>query len=161
MGQTIKHSELIKLGAHWLSLSHNGIEFGGSHYRYSHPIVLKELVSADFSIPDIIGFCAEYSTLIECKTSRQDYFADKLKSHRHHPKQSGNYRYYLVPENMISAEEVYEGWGLLETDGQNILVKLTAPYHCEPEIKVSEYHILYSFARRKKEKLLKYTQLGG
>lgn len=159
MDKTIQHNELIKLGAHWLSCSHNGIEFGVSHHQYSHPIVLKELVSANFSIPDIIGFRSEYSTVIECKVSRQDYQADKLKSHRYHLKQPGNYRYYLTPENMIANDENYDGWGLLETDGCDVFIRLAAPYHGEPEIKVSEYHILYSFARRKMQNLLKYTQI--
>ncbi len=153
---TLRHDELITLGIRWLRCSHSGTEFGDSHdgYRYSHPVVLKELVSMGFSIPDIIGFCAVSSTVIECKASRKDYQADKLKSHRHRLKQPGNYRYYLAPQGMIKMGEIHNGWGLLETDGCNIFVKLAAPYHCEPEIKVSEYHILYSFARRKQGKLL-------
>jgi len=153
---TPTHEELIRLGTHWLRHSHSGVEFGNSHdgYRYSHPVVLKELVSLDFSIPDIIGFCAEYSTVIECKVSRKDYRADRLKPHRHRLKQPGNYRYYLTPQGIVDIKEVHDGWGLLETDGRNVYVKLTAPYHSESEIKASEYHILYSFARRKQDMLL-------
>jgi len=153
---TLTHKELIRLGTRWLRRNHSGTEFGVSHdgYRYSHPVVLIELVSLDFSVPDIIGFCAEYSTVIECKTSQRDYQADRLKAHRHRLKQPGNYRYYLVPEGLLVAAKVYNGWGLLETNGQDIQVKILAPYHAEPEIKVSEYHILYSFARRKHDTLL-------
>lgn len=150
------HDDLIIIGAKWLSKHHDGIEFSDNCYRYSHPLVLKEMSSNNFTIPDIVGFCSEYSTLIECKISKQDYLSDWNKTHRYSLKHVGNYRYYLTPQNLIDLSELYDGWGLLETDGNCIYVKSTSPLHYEPEIKVAEYNILYSFATRKKDTLIKY-----
>ncbi len=155
----MNHKDLVIVGAKWVKHSHNGCEFPDGGYRMSHPIVLKELVSYEEAIPDVIGFCAGYSTVIECKATRRDYLADKKKPHRYNVKQPGNYRYYLTPTNALN-DDIYNGWGLLETDGVNVVVRVTAPFHFEPEVKVAEYSILYSFARRKLGRLIKYTEEG-
>lgn len=65
-------------------------------------------------IPDAIGWKGTRSYLVECKTSREDFFADAKKYFRLKPEHGvGQYRYYMVPPGLIEAEEVPDGWGLL------------------------------------------------
>ncbi len=76
------------------------------------------------SIPDVIGFKQDCSYLIECKTSRSDFFADRKKPHRH-PRSMfgvGNYRYFLCPTDCIQVEDLSEGWGLLWIEHKYITV---------------------------------------
>ena len=53
--------------------------------------------------------------MIECKASRADFFADRKKPARQHPDVMGlgHGRYYMTPPNLVRADEVPEGWGLL------------------------------------------------
>ena len=98
------HDDLIKAGERWLKKS-NGAR-----------IVLSELRAAkrQGEIPDIIGFKSGFSILIECKTSRSDFLADKKKHFRINPYIAmGNYRLFLCPDDLIKPEELPDGWGLL------------------------------------------------
>lgn len=97
------------------------------------PVVISEIAGGREE-PDVIGFkhCGE-SLVIECKASRSDYLAEKKKPSRrgrglpprfaplgnHSLSTStvsgmGSRRYYLTPENLITADELPQGWGLLE-----------------------------------------------
>lgn len=107
----MNHSELVQLSKRWL------------RYKMSCSVVFDELVcnSATNEIPDAIGFNACGSFLIECKTSRADYFADKNKPFRIIPENGmGNYRFILCPENVIKKEEIYTGWGLIWASGRRL-----------------------------------------
>lgn len=75
--------------------------------------------------PDAIGWKYingtryEGSILIECKTSRGDFRNDFKKSFRINPDDGiGNWRYYLVPEGLITVEELPEKWGLIEVNSR-------------------------------------------
>jgi hypothetical protein len=64
--------------------------------------------------PDAIGWRAEYSISIECKTSRADFLADRKKPFRcDRALGVGTYRFYLCPPDLIAPEELPDGWGLL------------------------------------------------
>ncbi|WP_319760315.1 hypothetical protein [Maridesulfovibrio sp.] len=75
----------------------------------------RELGSVGSEIPDAIGWREGFiSTLVECKTSRADFRADRKKWHRRIPENGmGMFRYMLCPKDMIQPEELPEGWGLL------------------------------------------------
>jgi hypothetical protein len=148
----ITHDDLIKVGAKWLKNQHSsGSDYNSpTHFRHSGcGVILTEFVSFEQSIPDVIGFNNHCSIVIECKISHTDYLADLKKPHRFHlnPKQCGNYRYYLTLPQIISPDEVENGWGLLYYDGKIHVIK-PPTLHTEPEIKMAEYSILYSIARR-------------
>lgn len=65
--------------------------------------------------PDALGFRSGVSVLIECKTSRPDFLADKKKKFRVDPAMGmGDWRFFLTPKGLISVSELPEGWGLLE-----------------------------------------------
>lgn len=65
--------------------------------------------------PDAMGFRSGASILIECKTSRSDFLADRKKKFRKDPSLGmGDWRFMLTPENLIKVDELPENWGLLE-----------------------------------------------
>jgi len=77
-------------------------------------------------IVDAIGFRAgvygECSVVVECKTSRADYLADRLKPHRQHSSTGmGAYRYFLAPEGLLRADELPDAWGLIEVTDKGII----------------------------------------
>ena len=62
--------------------------------------------------PDCIGFRSGVSCLIECKTSRADFLADRKKRFRIDPKKGmGDWRFMLTPKGLIKVEELPAGWG--------------------------------------------------
>lgn len=71
--------------------------------------------------PDALGFRSGVSCLIECKTSRADFLADRKKRFRKDPTLGmGDWRFMLTPKGLVKIEELPEGWGLLETNGKTI-----------------------------------------
>lgn len=58
------HSTLVSRAKKWL--------------QQKHSIVVTEMGTSGEE-PDAIGFRMGFSTLIECKTSRSDYYADRRK----------------------------------------------------------------------------------
>ncbi len=99
------HKELVARAVKWL-------QGGPSMHRCS--VICAELVSAGSESPDAIGWHWGNSELIECKASRSDFLADKHKNHRIAPHTGmGEFRWYMTPPDMVSPEEIPEGWGLL------------------------------------------------
>lgn len=75
-------------------------------------------------VPDAIGWrpCRGLdggSVLVEVKTSRSDFLADRKKPHRISPVEGmGTFRYYMVPEGMVKPSELPERWGLVEVNAR-------------------------------------------
>lgn len=64
--------------------------------------------------PDVIGWRDSVSCLIECKTSRADFHADKKKPFRERPDIGmGDWRFYLCTPGVIAVDDLPAGWGLL------------------------------------------------
>lgn len=106
----MSHSDLCAIAVKWLQRA-NSAGGPGCH------VAVSECRSGwSGEIPDAIGFRAagfdDGSTVIECKTSRSDFLADRKKAHRSSGGM-GNWRYFLAPEGLISPDELPEGWGLL------------------------------------------------
>lgn len=95
-----EHGELVATGLKWLKKQ--GFSVCGSELA-CHGIQ---------EIPDIIGFRATCSAVIEVKISRADFRTDRLKPHRS-VGGVGTYRFYLCPEGLITPSEVTAPWGLL------------------------------------------------
>lgn len=139
-----RHDELCDFGVQFLS-DHIGC-----------PIIAKECKSFAQEIPDVIGFRSVGSFLIECKTSHDDFIADKKKPFRRHYSQGmGNFRYYLCQKGIIRPEELLEGWGLIyvhndmlyEIVGQFENVKQFEFFN--PSNVAEEWLLMYSLLRRK------------
>lgn len=134
------HGELIIRGINWIK--NNQIS------ARRCPIILPEYKCYANSIPDVIGMSHTQTTVIECKVSRQDYFADQKKHHRQFLYQLGNYRYYLCPVDLIKVNEVNNGWGLLYCHEHRISVEKESDYFSPEDTRKEEYQVLYSVIRR-------------
>ena len=101
----MNHRELINCAEHWL-LKTKKCSF-----------VFTEFVTPHYEVADAIGFRKKHTILIECKTSRSDFLADKNKKFRKNPKLGmGAYRFYLCPKGVIKPEDLPKGWGLIYID---------------------------------------------
>lgn len=129
------HNELIERSRAWLS---------GKGY----PIVITEIAAVGEE-PDALGFKNGWSTLIECKAHRGDFLADGKKPWRLRPEKAlGDDRYYCAPKGLISPEEVPEGWGLLETSGGGLRVKVKPSVASKKSSHRNEIYVLMSVIRR-------------
>lgn len=139
------HSELVRIAEKWL------------YKTMGCGVVFTEFVTAASEIPDAFGLRSGYTILVECKTSRADFFADQKKHFRFIPENGiGDYRFYLCNEGLISPNELPSKWGLLYWDGKRVK-KIKAPKgnisSTWKEFKFDKCHkeelrILYSALRR-------------
>ena len=105
--------------------------------------------------PDCLGFRSGISCLVECKTSKSDFLADKRKKFRLDPSIGlGDWRFFLTPKGLLTVDELPAGWGLLETDGKRIYKVHSFPNNTgwfdKPFIgnKQAECDYMYSALRR-------------
>ena len=114
------HAELVIKALRWLRT------------RDYHATLAEPTAVAGHEIPDAIGWKdTGTSCLIECKTSRADFFHDQEKRIRGRKAedQLGNERWFLTPRKLVLRSEVPPGWGLVEVTEQKAYVNLTAPHH--------------------------------
>lgn len=108
--------------------------------------------------PDVIGFGAfGHSVLIECKTSRSDFHADKKKSFRKTPALGmGTQRFYCCLTGLLRVEDLPDGWGLIYVNEKLKPKCVHNPYKgnigernggFEKNIK-AEHGVMYSALRR-------------
>ena len=97
------HAQLVERAVRWLRW-------------YRCGVVLSEQACASGEMPDAIGWKqASHSVLVECKITRADFLADRVKPFRQKPEKGvGSERFYLTPPGLMKVEELPLGWGLLE-----------------------------------------------
>lgn len=99
----LTHSDLVEIGYKWC-LSRCGFAF-------------KELATINHETPDVIGFNSVGTFLLEAKTSRSDFYADKKKWFRKNPNEGmGDWRFFICPKGLIEPEYLPDGWGLIEVN---------------------------------------------
>ncbi len=105
------HAHLVKKAVEWLR-------------GYRCGIVLSEQLCVSGEMPDAIGWKGTcHSVVVECKISRADFLADRDKTFRRNPEIGlGCERFYLVPAELITTDELPAGWGLLELHGRKVQV---------------------------------------
>jgi len=110
----MSHNELIVRGKKWL------FSRSGGKCKF----VLKEMMAlGNAEIPDLIGFNYYHSILVECKTSRSDFHADKKKAVRNGQRVGvGERKYFLCEKEIIFSSDLPEHWGLLWIYGKRIKV---------------------------------------
>ena len=108
------HAQLVQKAVAWLR-------------SYRCGVVLSEQACLSGEMPDAIGWKrACHSVLVECKVSRADFLADRVKPFRQKQELGlGCERFYLTPAGMLRSEEIQRGWGLLELHNRKI--KLLKP----------------------------------
>lgn len=144
------HDDLVIIGKRWLQKQRNieGRHFSGTKH------IATEVTSVEKEQADVIGWHdeAQFSTLIECKISRSDFFADRKKSFRINPEAGmGQFRYFLTPKGLVSIDELPEGWGLIEVDDKNLFPVKRSKYFEEFNIE-AERSLLVSMWRRERER---------
>jgi len=128
------HAILVKRARAWLFA------------RY--PVIISDLMSGR-ETADVIGLGHGNSALIECKSSRADFLADRKKFFRRVPELGlGNLRYYLCPQGLIKSNEVPEHWGLLYCSGRRISI-IQEPENL-PKDHQAEISLVISILRRVK-----------
>lgn len=131
----ITHKEAVKRMSLWLRNSH-----GCS-------VVFAELVASIEEHPDVIGWKHGLSTLVECKVSRADFLADKNKRFRKIEDMGmGDIRYFAAPPGVLLAEDMPDGWGLLEIRDRQ--VRKIKDAEVKPANKAHEVIMLASAIRR-------------
>ncbi|HEX8818218.1 MAG TPA: hypothetical protein VF753_22200 [Terriglobales bacterium] len=103
------HQKLVELAVGWLR-------------SYRCGVVLSEQACISGEVPDAIGWKrACHSVLVECKISRADFLADRVKPFRLEPEIGvGCERFYLAPAGLIRADELPNDWGLLEASNRRV-----------------------------------------
>jgi hypothetical protein len=107
----VTHAQLVQRAVTWLR-------------SYGCGIVLSEQACISGEVPDAIGWKrACHSVVVECKTSRADFMADRAKPFRLQPELGlGCERFYLSPRGVISSDALPAGWGLLECHGRQVVM---------------------------------------
>ena len=110
------HARLVTLAVDWLR-------------RYRCGVVLSEQACASGEMPDAIGWKGKCrSVVVECKVSRADFLADRLKPFRQNPEVAlGCERFYLASAGLIAPQELPPGWGLLEYAGRRVEMRVKPP----------------------------------
>lgn len=132
------HAKLVDAAIAWLR-------------RYRCGIVLSEQGCASGEMPDAIGWKGKcHSVLVECKLSRADFLADREKQWRIDPEIAlGCERYYAARCSLLRAEEMPDGWGLLEMRGREITVSKRSKKNLRrPGGLVNEMNLLLASLRR-------------
>mgnify|MGYP004721831543 CR=1 FL=1 len=109
----LTHAELCERARHWL-VNRARCRFAFAEFSCRLP-----------EIPDAIGFrnseCCD-ALVIECKTSRADFLADRKKPHRQPGCGLGAYRWFMAEPGIIMPTDLPEKWGLLLVKGRTIHV---------------------------------------
>jgi hypothetical protein len=98
--------------------------------------------------PDAFGISGWSTQLIEVKTSRSDFLADKKKYWRKHPGMGlGTHRSYMCPEGLIQVSDLPKKWGLLYVGSTGKIFEVKKAERQEPNHN-SEITVLMSILRR-------------
>jgi hypothetical protein len=109
------HEKLVAKAVAWLR-------------SYRCGVVLSEQNCASGETPDAIGWkrgC--HSVLVECKISRADFLIDREKPFRRKAESGmGCERFYMAPAGLVTAQDLPEGWGLLELRGREVDITIAS-----------------------------------
>ena len=134
------HDELVIRAVRWLKNTVRCV------------VVAGEPWTPDWELPDAIGWKSWASWLVECKTSRADFFRDQKKGFRRAGAKSlGNYRYYMTPPGLIHPNELPPGWGLLEVHPKIVRRVMDSGGFPNELVVVKERMLLVSMLRKTQE----------
>jgi len=110
------HDELIVLARQWLLRPWQN----ASHYGHGKcSVVITDMTSSAWEIPDAIGWYNGKSILVECKVSIDDFKKDAYKPFRRYTDRGmGDYRLFMAPKGLLEVEKLPDSWGLIEVNAQ-------------------------------------------
>ena len=150
-GKRLSHADLIEAGRKWCSRSWRPPRYwddSGDTGRGACSIVLTDITTAVSETPDVLGWCAKTSILLEAKATRSDFLGDKKKLFRSRPELGvGDLRYYITPVGLVSVDELPAGWGLIEVTTRGGVRVLRGSQHHKAD-KGNELVIMQSLIRR-------------
>lgn len=99
--------------------------------------------------PDLIGYKSNGVTVVvECRSSMDEFLKDRkswLKKNDDKDRTMGVLRYYFAPKNVLSSDDMPDGWGLIEPFVENIrTIKVSAKRAQTPDILAREFRYLIS-----------------
>jgi len=119
------HADLVATAVAWLR---RGTPVEHSDFPHKHVPAFAEIVTYANERPDAIGWHQGLSTVVECKASRADFFADRAKFHMASETSGmGRRRWYLVPAGLVVASEVPAWCGLAYAMGRRVDAVKVAP----------------------------------
>lgn len=124
---TITHEQLRKAAFACLRRQKSNYNRKEENVGFGCSLVVSEVVSAAYEIPDAIGWRYGSSILIECKCSRSDFFADAKKIHRLGTG-VGQKRFFMTPPGLVKISELPDQWGLLEVEGRKVNIIYQPPW---------------------------------
>lgn len=135
---SFSHDDLVHIAARWL------------WNKQRCPLVITEMTSGSPETPDAIGWTAGgMSIMVECKTSRSDFLADRDKWFRNpigENRAMGTFRWYLTPPGLLLPCEIKGHWGLIEAKGRSVIE--VVPAHAYTDERRHEFSLLTSTIRR-------------
>lgn len=135
----MNHAQLITAAERWLR-------------SYRCTIVLSEQTADSGEVPDVMGWRSNcHSIVIECKVSRADFLVDKKKPVRQKPELGmGCERFYLTPKSLLKDSDLPQGWGLLEVQKREIVMRVKASRRSQRTITglMAEMELLLASLRR-------------
>jgi len=147
------HSEIIDIVERWVRREHKC------------DLTAKEFVCTNaHEIPDVIGWSswAGISCLVEVKVSVADFKRDRHKITFRAPHlKVGDYRWYAVPEDLVSEIQplIHSGWGLLVISNKRKVREIKVAERQKEANKGYEISMLMSGFRRLGVKVLE-TKMG-
>jgi hypothetical protein len=123
--------------------------------KYKYKYVFSEFVCSANERPDVIGWYYGSSMVVECKRTRADFLADRGKPHMFDAESGmGRRRYYVVPPDLINADEVPAWCGLAYAKGRSVVTIKEAPLRTISQgAAIEECSILTSAIRRHRLKI--------
>ena len=99
----MNHKDLVEHAKFWLQTN-----------KKCNPVFTEKGCGSFSEMPDVLGFTAQKTIVMECKTSRSDLMADKKKPFRESGG-LGNFRYYFMPKELYEQCKDYDfnGWGIV------------------------------------------------
>lgn len=139
-----KHDDISEIVAKWLKKHDQNILIPNC------ATIAVDMKTLEQEKPDVIGWNASCSIMIEVKVGRSDFLCDFKKPFRKQSERGvGQYRYYCCPAGLIKENEVPEKWGLLYLTHQNKIEIVKVAEVQEANLK-AERNMLISIIRRSK-----------
>jgi hypothetical protein len=152
-GEAMTHADLVTRAVRWLRNTQRcGVVFAEHSAGWEHP--------------DAMGWRGGgYSTVVECKVSRADFFKDRKKPSRAaYNLRPALWCYYLTPSGLVSPNELPEGWGLLYADERiTRVIRKADPAFCDRTVAQLKLEVdrLYCEVRRYQVNGITYPKLTG
>lgn len=134
---SLSHAQLVEEARTWL------------RKNCKCSVVVSEIASQGWESPDALGWHGLKTHLVECKTSRADFLADRKKPFRNNLGLGlGDYRWYLTLPGIIrDVDELPSEFGWLEWRDGKVRILHKAEYQQQKDTR-SETAILLSLIKR-------------